>query len=182
MLTTPEEEDEEEHYEDVQEEYEEVNEEGQQEEIDRPCSLQNYYDGRQRDPRFAKAETSCLWELASIITYMSHVWARVANNTGLTYRYLSEITTILRFQNMQISCSEEKRSMNNRKCIFTHWSTSWIALFTAIPRRQQGPVASRLCSHLHCGKMVVSCLLAVLYSKRLSIQRSSGARRSTKYL
>ena len=67
MLTTPEEDDEEEHFVDVSDEDEDEEKEKTDEDAAKmkPTKSNNLYDGRKRDPRFSNADASCLWELVS---------------------------------------------------------------------------------------------------------------------
>lgn len=77
MLTTPEEDDEEEHFKDADSE----DEEGAQK-TDNNKDVNGYYDGKKREPQFARAERSCLWEL---IAFKSHYHPSVAKYAQLLF-------------------------------------------------------------------------------------------------
>ncbi|CDS08835.1 hypothetical protein LRAMOSA10196 [Lichtheimia ramosa] len=85
MLTTPEEEDEDEHFEDAPSEDEEDNDDDEKKSNQKSAqnnARANYYDGRKRDPRFSKAETSCLWEL---IPFRNHYHPSVAKYANMLF-------------------------------------------------------------------------------------------------
>ncbi|KAI7884054.1 CBF-domain-containing protein [Lichtheimia hyalospora FSU 10163] len=84
MLTTAEEDDEEEHFEDApSEEDEEDNDNDKSDKKPTQNNARaNYYDGRKRDPRFSKAETSCLWEL---IPFRNHYHPSVAKFANMLF-------------------------------------------------------------------------------------------------
>ncbi|KAI8139586.1 CBF/Mak21 family-domain-containing protein [Fennellomyces sp. T-0311] len=73
MLTTPEEDDEDEHFVDAPSEDEDDAAEKTQSES--KSNKSTLYDGRKRDPRFSNAEASCLWEL---IPFRAHYHPTVA--------------------------------------------------------------------------------------------------------
>lgn len=90
MLTTAEEDDEDEHFEDAPSEEEDNEDEDEDDEkkksnkkpAQNSSARANYYDGRKRDPRFSKAETSCLWEL---IPFRNHYHPSVAKFANMLF-------------------------------------------------------------------------------------------------
>ncbi|KAI9314436.1 CBF/Mak21 family-domain-containing protein [Dichotomocladium elegans] len=87
MLTTAEEGDEEEHFEDATDEDEddessEKSDRAEKQTPKKPSAIANYYDGRKRDPRFSNADKSCLWEL---LPFRKHYHPSVAKYAEMLF-------------------------------------------------------------------------------------------------
>jgi ribosome biogenesis protein MAK21 len=78
LITQPEEDDDEEHFDDAPDSDDEASTKPKAKIV--PAANNNIYDGRKRDPRFANADKTCLWELVSftLLSNYTSSWLRTS--------------------------------------------------------------------------------------------------------